>query len=158
MKNIFLVCIAVFLFQNTSYSQSNINLENLFGDLRARHIGPAVMSGRINDMENHPTDSKIIYAGAAGGGVWKSNDAGTTFNPIFDEFCQSIGAIEIDPNDPDNTIYVGTGESWPRNSVSVGDGLYKSNDGGNNWEKIGFEKSERIANIIVNPIIQMKFL
>ena len=86
-----------------------------------------------------------------GGGVWKSNDAGTTFNPIFDEFCQSIGAIEIDPNDPDNTIYVGTGESWPRNSVSVGDGLYKSNDGGNNWEKIGFEKSERIANIIVNP-------
>ena len=151
MKNIFLVCIAVFLFQNTSYSQSNINLENLFGDLRARHIGPAVMSGRINDMENHPTDSKIIYAGAAGGGVWKSNDAGTTFNPIFDEFCQSIGAIEIDPNDPDNTIYVGTGESWPRNSVSVGDGLYKSNDGGNNWEKIGFEKSERIANIIVNP-------
>ena len=134
MKNIFLVCIAVFLFQNTSYSQSNINLENLVGDLRARHIGPAVMSGRINDMENLPTDSKIIYAGAAGGGVWKSNDAGTTFNPIFDEFCQSIGAIEIDPNDPDNTIYVGTGESWPRNSVSVVDGLYKSNDGGNNWE------------------------
>jgi photosystem II stability/assembly factor-like uncharacterized protein len=102
-------------------------------------------------MENHPTDPKIIYAGAAGGGVWKSNDAGTTFNPIFDEYCQSIGAIEIDPNDPDNTIYVGTGETWPRNSVSVGDGLYKSNDGGNNWEKIGFDKSERIANIIVNP-------
>ena len=96
MKNIFLVCIAVLLFQNTSYSQSNINLENLFGDLRARHIGPAVMSGRINDMENHPTDSKIIYAGAAGGGVWKSNDAGTTFNPIFDEFCQSIGATRME--------------------------------------------------------------
>ena len=151
MKKIFLVCIAVFLFQNTSYAQSNIKLENYFGDLRARHIGPAVMSGRINDMENHPTDAKIIYAGAAGGGVWKSNDAGTTFNPIFDEYCQSIGAIEIDPNDPDNTIYVGTGETWPRNSVSVGDGLYKSNDGGNNWEKIGFDKSERIANIIVNP-------
>ena len=151
MKKIFLVCIAVFLFQNTSYTQSTIKLENYFGDLRARHIGPAVMSGRINDMENHPTDAKIIYAGAAGGGVWKSNDAGTTFNPIFDEYCQSIGAIEIDPNDPDNTIYVGTGETWPRNSVSVGDGLYKSNDGGNNWKKIGFEKSERIANIIVNP-------
>jgi len=151
MKKIFLVCIAVFLFQNTSYTQSNIKLENYFGDLRARHIGPAVMSGRINDMEAHPTDAKIIYAGAAGGGVWKSNDAGTTFNPIFDEYCQSIGAIEIDPNDPDNTLYVGTGETWPRNSVSVGDGLYKSNDGGTNWKKIGFEKSERIANIIVNP-------
>ena len=151
MKKILFIFTVLLLTQNTSLSQSNIKLENYFGDLRARHIGPAVMSGRINDMENHPTDAKIIYAGAAGGGVWKSNDAGTTFNPIFDEYCQSIGAIEIDPNDPDNTIYVGTGETWPRNSVSVGDGLYKSNDGGNNWEKIGFEKSERIANIIVNP-------
>jgi photosystem II stability/assembly factor-like uncharacterized protein len=151
MKKILFIFTALLLSQNTSLGQSNIKLENYFGDLRARHIGPAVMSGRINDMENHPTDPKIIYAGAAGGGVWKSNDAGTTFNPIFDEYCQSIGAIEIDPNDPDNTIYVGTGETWPRNSVSVGDGLYKSNDGGNNWEKIGFEKSERIANIIVNP-------
>ncbi len=151
MKKILFIFTVLLLTQNTSLGQSNIKLENYFGDLRARHIGPAVMSGRINDMENHPTDAKIIYAGAAGGGVWKSNDAGTTFNPIFDEYCQSIGAIEIDPNDPDNTIYVGTGETWPRNSVSVGDGLYKSNDGGNNWEKIGFEKSERIANIIVNP-------
>ena len=151
MKKILFIFTVLLLSQNTSLGQSNIKLENYFGDLRARHIGPAVMSGRINDMENHPTDPKIIYAGAAGGGVWKSNDAGTTFNPIFDEYCQSIGAIEIDPNDPDNTIYVGTGETWPRNSVSVGDGLYKSNDGGNNWEKIGFEKSERIANIIVNP-------
>ena len=151
MKKILFIFTALLLSQNTSLGQSNIKLENYFGDLRARHIGPAVMSGRINDMENHPTDPKIIYAGAAGGGVWKSNDAGTTFNPIFDEYCQSIGAIEIDPNDPDNTIYVGTGETWPRNSVSVGDGLYKSNDGGNNWEKIGFDKSERIANIIVNP-------
>ena len=151
MKKILFIFTALLLSQNTSLGQSNIKLENYFGDLRARHIGPAVMSGRINDMENHPTDAKIIYAGAAGGGVWKSNDAGTTFNPIFDEYCQSIGAIEIDPNDPDNTIDVGTGETWPRNSVSVGDGLYKSNDGGNNWEKIGFEKSERIANIIVNP-------
>ncbi|MEO2067612.1 MAG: hypothetical protein ABGW67_05220, partial [Flavobacteriaceae bacterium] len=151
MKKILFIFTVLLLGQNTSIAQSNIKLGNYFGDLRARHIGPAVMSGRINDMENHPTDAKIIYAGAAGGGVWKSNDAGTTFNPIFDEYCQSIGAIEIDPNDPDNTIYVGTGETWPRNSVSVGDGLYKSNDGGNNWEKIGFEKSERIANIIVNP-------
>jgi len=122
-----------------------------FGDLTARHIGPAVMSGRINDMEPHPTNPRIIYAGTAGGGVWKSNDAGTTFNPIFDEYCQSIGAVEVDPNDPDNTIYVGTGETWTRNSVSIGDGLYKTIDGGNTWKKLGFEKSERIANIIVNP-------
>lgn len=125
--------------------------KQLFGDMTARHIGPALMSGRINDMEVHPTNSRIIYAGTAGGGVWKSNDAGTTFNPIFDDYCQSIGAVTLDPNDPDNTIYVGTGETWPRNSVSIGDGLYKSVDGGANWKKIGLEKSERIANVIVNP-------
>lgn len=123
----------------------------LFGDMTARHIGPALMSGRINDLEVHPTNSRIIYAGTAGGGVWKSNDAGTTFNPIFDDYCQSIGAVALDPSDPDNTIYVGTGETWTRNSVSVGDGLYKSTDGGANWKKLGFESSERIANIIVNP-------
>ncbi|MBD1262451.1 hypothetical protein HZY62_17770 [Maribacter polysiphoniae] len=123
----------------------------LFGDMTARHIGPALMSGRINDVEVHPTNNRIIYAGTAGGGVWKSNDAGSTFNPIFDDYCQSIGAVALDPNDPDNTIYVGTGETWTRNSVSLGDGLYKSIDGGANWKKLGFDKSERIANIIVNP-------
>ena len=88
-----------------------IKLESLFGDLNARHIGPALMSGRIIDMEAHPTNSRIIYAGTAGGGVWKSQDGGTTFNPIFDDYCQSIGAVEVDPNDPDNIIYVGTGET-----------------------------------------------
>ena len=143
-----LVCISLSLF---SQEKKEIKLENYFGDLSARQIGPAVMSGRISDMENHPTDPMILYAGSAGGGVWKSNDAGTTFYPIFDDHAQSIGAVELDPNDPDNTIYVGTGEPWPRNSVSIGDGLYKSNDGGNNWKRIGLENSERIANIIVNP-------
>ncbi len=131
--------------------ENTIKLDELFGDLRARHIGPALMSGRINDLEAHPTNARIIYAGTAGGGVWKSNDAGTTFNPIFDDYCQSIGAVEVDPNDPDNVVYVGTGETWTRNSVSYGDGLYKSTDGGTTWNKIGLEKSERIANIIVNP-------
>lgn len=135
----------------TNAQEKNNDGKALFGDMTARHIGPALMSGRINDMEVHPTNSRIIYTGTAGGGVWKSNDAGTSFNPIFDDYCQSIGAVTLDPNDPDNTIYVGTGETWPRNSVSVGDGLYKSVDGGANWNKIGLEKSERIANIIVNP-------
>ena len=148
VSGIALLCISLNLF---SQEKKEIKLENYFGDLSARQIGPAVMSGRISDMENHPTDPMIIYAGSAGGGVWKSNDAGTTFYPIFDDHAQSIGAVELDPNDPDNTIYVGTGEPWPRNSVSIGDGLYKSNDGGNNWKRIGLENSERIANIIVNP-------
>ncbi len=131
--------------------ETPIRAEDYFGDMKARQIGPALMSGRINDLEVHPTNSRIIYAGAAGGGVWKSIDAGATFSPIFDDHCQSIGTIALDPNDPDNTIYVGTGETWTRNSVSIGDGLFKSVDGGANWKKIGFEKSERIANVIVNP-------
>ncbi len=153
MKNkIFIALVAIGLLSIQSYAQdSGVDPKDLFGDIRARHIGPAVMSGRINDLETHPTNPRIIYAGAAGGGVWKSNDAGATFNPIFDEYCQSIGAIEIDPNDPDNVVYVGTGETWTRNSVSYGDGLYKSTDGGATWKKLGFDKSERIANIIVNP-------
>jgi len=154
MKNFFSLLTCVFLLNNfSSFAQDTgtVDAKDLFGDLRARHIGPALMSGRINDLETHPRNPRIIYAGAAGGGVWKSNDAGTTFNPIFDKYAQSIGAIAIDPNDPDNTIYVGTGETWTRNSVSIGDGLYRTKDGGNTWEKLGFDKSERIANIIINP-------
>ena len=152
MNKFFLLSLLVF-FSQFSFTQekAKIDLKYLFGDMRARHIGPALMSGRINDLENHPTNPRIIYAGTAGGGVWKSNDAGTTFNPIFDEYCQSIGAVSLDPNNPDKIIYVGTGETWTRNSVSIGDGLYKSSDGGNNWKRIGFEKSERISNIIINP-------
>jgi len=125
--------------------------KELFGDLKARHIGPAIMSGRITDLELHPTNARIIYAGTAGGGVWKSSNGGATFNPVFDDYCQSIGAVEVDPSNPDNVVWVGTGEVWTRNSVSVGDGLYKTNDGGATWQKMGFEKSERIAGIQVNP-------
>lgn len=121
------------------------------GDLTARQIGPALMSGRVIDLEAHPTNPRIFYVGSAGGGVWKTQDGGISFNPVFDEHCQSIGAIEVDPSDPDNTIYVGTGEIWTRNSVTIGDGLYRSTDGGSNWSKLGFENSERIASIIVNP-------
>ena len=137
----------------TSYAQQDAITKGkeLFGDLRARHIGPALMSGRITDMELHPTNDRVMYAGTAGGGVWKSNNGGATFNPIFNEYCQSIGAVEIDPSNPDNVIWVGTGETWTRNSVSLGDGLYKTVDGGTNWIKMGFEKSERIAGIQVNP-------
>ena len=137
----------------SSYAQQDAITKGkeLFGDLKARHIGPALMSGRTTDLELHPTNDRVLYVGTAGGGVWKSTNGGATFNPIFDDYCQSIGAVEIDPSGPDNTIWVGTGETWTRNSVSVGDGLYKTVDGGTNWIKMGFEKSERIAGIQVNP-------
>ncbi len=138
---------------NTTDQSDEIILKGkeMFGDLSARQIGPALMSGRISDLEGHPTNNRIIYAGTAGGGVWKSTNGGASFNSIFDDYIQSIGVVTVDPHDPDNTIWVGTGETWTRNSVSIGDGVYKSKDGGNNWTKIPLEGSERVSSIIVHP-------
>ena len=141
----------VFSFAYSQNSEQILNGKELFGDLKARHIGPALMSGRIADIENHPTNNKIIYIGTAGGGVWKSSDGGASFNPIFDKHIQSIGCVTVDPNNPDQVIWVGTGETWTRNSVSVGDGIYKSTDGGLNWTNMGLKTSERIASIVVDP-------
>ncbi len=137
----------------TSFAQDIAELKGkeLFGGLKARHIGPALMSGRISDVQGHPEKSAVIYAGTAGGGVWKSTDGGVLFNPIFDDYCQSIGTIAIDPKDPDNTIWVGTGEIWTRNSTSIGDGIYKTTNGGRSWKKMGLEKSERISTILFDP-------
>ncbi|PWA06316.1 WD40/YVTN/BNR-like repeat-containing protein [Flavobacterium laiguense] len=137
----------------TLFAQEKIVLKGkeLFGDMKARHIGPALMSGRITDLEMHPTNNKIMYTATAGGGVWKSNDGGASFNPIFDEHIQSIGCIAIDPSKPDQNIWVGTGETWTRNSVSMGDGIYKSTDGGQNWKNMGLPKSDRISSIIIDP-------
>jgi photosystem II stability/assembly factor-like uncharacterized protein len=125
--------------------------DSLFGDMSARQIGPALMSGRINDLEVHPTDNRIIYVGSAGGGVWRSQNGGASFEPIFDDHVQSIGVVTVDPVQPDKTIWVGTGETWTRNSVSTGDGLFKSDDGGVNWKQVGFENSERISSVEINP-------
>lgn len=123
---------------------------SIFGDMSVRNIGPATMSGRITDIESPANDPNTIYVGTAGGGVWKSIDGAVSFSPVFDEHMQSIGCIAIDPNDAE-TIWVGTGEINVRNSVSLGDGLYKSSDGGKNWVHMGFENSERIAAVIVKP-------
>ncbi|MGL1608634.1 WD40/YVTN/BNR-like repeat-containing protein, partial [Vibrio parahaemolyticus] len=90
------------------------------------------------------------YVGAAGGGIWKSQNGGQTFNPVFDKYCQSIGAIAIEPGNG-KVVYVGTGESNMRNSVSIGDGLYKTTDGGANWQKIGLDSTEHISKILIDP-------
>jgi photosystem II stability/assembly factor-like uncharacterized protein len=121
--------------------------------LGIRNIGSAAMSGRIAAIAGrHEKDGKItLFVGAASGGVWKSSDGGTSFEPVFDkEPVQSIGAIALDPSNPE-TVWVGTGESWTRNSVSIGDGIYKSTDGGESWSNVGLPNSERIARIIVSP-------
>jgi photosystem II stability/assembly factor-like uncharacterized protein len=121
-----------------------------FGGLTARAIGPAAMSGRITAIDAVETDRLTIFAGAASGGVWKSTDGGVAWAPVFDKHTQSIGAIAIDRSNP-RTVWVGTGESCTRNSVSVGDGVYKSSDGGESWNHVGLEASERIARIVVHP-------
>ena len=123
---------------------------NTFGGLEARSIGPAVMGGRIAAIDAVPQEPLTIYVGAAGGGVWRSTDGGVTWKPVFDDHVQSIGAITVDPKTP-KTVWVGSGESWTRNSTSVGDGLYKSTDGGDSWQRVGLENSERIARIQVSP-------
>jgi photosystem II stability/assembly factor-like uncharacterized protein len=139
------------LVDHPAIAQSTFTLdENTFGAIEARAIGPANMSGRIAALDAVASDPRVIYVGAAAGGVWKSKNAGTTFKAIFDEYTQSIGAIAIDQAHPD-TVWVGTGETWVRNSVSVGDGIYRTKDGGEKWEHFGLEKTERIARIIIHP-------
>lgn len=152
MKQAITVFLSLF-FAYLSIAQTPVSIQadEVFNAIRARQIGPAVMSGRVVDLEAHPTNSKIFYVGAAGGGVWKTNNAGISFQSVFDKHNQCIGTVTLDPNDPDNTIWVGTGETWTRNSVSIGDGIYKSTDGGLNWQHKGLKNSERISDIVVHP-------
>ncbi|MEO8622973.1 MAG: sialidase, partial [bacterium] len=128
-----------------------VDSETIAG-LGARNIGSAAMSGRIAAIDAvHEGNRLTVYLGAASGGVWKSLNGGTTYKPVFDkQEVQSIGAVTIDPTNP-KTVWVGTGESWTRNSVSIGDGIYKSTDGGDNWTNMGLKESERIVKIIVDP-------
>jgi len=120
--------------------------------LPARNIGSATMSGRIAAVDAVDQDGRITaFVGAASGGVWKSVNGGTTYKSVFDrESVQSIGAIAIDPSNT-KTVWVGTGEAWVRNSVSVGDGVYKSTDNGENWTNVGLKDSEHIAKILIDP-------
>jgi photosystem II stability/assembly factor-like uncharacterized protein len=128
-----------------------VDSETISG-LGARNIGSATMSGRVAAIDAVQEGQRLtVYIGAASGGVWKSVNGGSTFKPVFDKQpVQSIGAITIDPKNP-KTIWVGTGESWMRNSVSVGDGVYKSTDGGENWTNMGLKDSEHITKILVDP-------
>ncbi len=144
-----LACALFFLVPRAARSQVVLDSDVLAG-LAPRPIGPAVMSGRIAAIAGVASDPVTLYLGSAGGGVWKSSDGGTTFKPIFDQYPQSIGAVAVDPSHP-LTVWVGTGETWTRNSVSVGAGLYRSTDGGDHWEQVGLKDSERIAKILIHP-------
>src|SRR5216683_897076 len=128
-----------------------VDSETISG-LGARNIGSAAMSGRIAAVDAAWEGQRLtVYVGAASGGVWKSVNGGTTFKPVFDKQpVQSIGAITVDPKNA-KVVWVGTGEAWTRNSVSIGDGIYKSGDGGDNWTNLGLKESEHIAKILVDP-------
>ncbi len=127
-----------------------VDLEN-FDGLKFRSIGPAGMSGRITAIDAVERNSNIIYIGSASGGVWKSINGGTTWDPIFDDQkTLSIGAVKINQNNPDE-IWVGTGEGNPRNSHNSGRGVFRSIDGGKTWTDMGLENTRTIHRIIINP-------
>lgn len=122
-----------------------------FSALKWRGIGPAVASGRISDLAVVPGATSTWFVAAASGGVWRTRNAGVTFEPIFDDQpSYSIGCITVDPHDP-LTVWVGTGENNSQRSVGYGDGIYVSRDGGDTWSNLGLKTSEHIAKILVHP-------
>ena len=122
-----------------------------FKNMNMRSVGPAVMSGRVTAIDVDPLNDNIIYVGTASGGLWKSESAGMTWSPIFDEQeVLGIGSVEIDPSNHD-VLWVGTGEGNPRNSQTNGAGIYRSLDAGKNWQRMGLERTHTIHRVAVDP-------
>ncbi|MDQ6656494.1 MAG: hypothetical protein M3Y80_11865, partial [Verrucomicrobiota bacterium] len=125
--------------------------EPLFKNLKTRAIGPAIMGGRVSDIAIDPRNPGVFFVGFATGGVFKTGDNGTTWDPVFDkESTLSIGAVAIAPSDSD-VVWVGTGEANDRNSSGWGNGVYRSTDGGSTWQNVGLKESRAIGRIIVHP-------
>src|SRR6516165_3245345 len=123
---------------------------SLYSGLRWRMIGP-FRAGRVNAVTGVPGQPSTFYFGSVGGGVWRSTNAGRTWNPIFDsQNVASIGAIAVAPSNP-QVVYVGTGEADMRDSIQFGDGMYKTTDGGKSWTHLGLETTRQIGRVIVNP-------
>jgi photosystem II stability/assembly factor-like uncharacterized protein len=144
-----LLILLLALFTQTSFAQK-LDMEKFKG-MKPRSIGPAGMSGRITSIDVVHSNTDIMYAGSASGGLWKTTSAGISWEPIFDkENVLSIGAIAIQQDNP-SVIWIGTGEGNPRNSLNGGYGIYKSLDGGKNWKVMGLEKTRNIHRIIIDP-------
>ena len=132
-------------------SDAKPTFESAFARLEWRSIGPANMGGRTADVEGVPGNANIVYVATASGGLWKTVNAGVTWKPIFErQGTFSIGDIALAPSNPE-VVWVGTGESNVRNSVSFGDGVYKSTDGGKNWQHMGLKDTEHISAIVIHP-------
>ncbi len=122
-----------------------------FAGLKLRSIGPALMSGRIGDFAVNPKDPSHYFVAVCSGGVWKTTNAGTTWTPVFDkQGSYSIGCVTMDPKNP-NVVWVGTGENNSQRSVGFGDGIYRTRDGGKNWDNMGLKESEHIGMILIDP-------
>jgi len=122
-----------------------------FSGLKLRNIGPAFNSGRIADFAVNPNDHSEYYVATASSGIWKTNNSGTTFKPIFDKYgAYSIGCITIDPNNP-YVVWTGTGENNHQRALGYGDGVYKSTDAGKTWKNMGLKDSRQIGGIVVDP-------
>jgi len=122
-----------------------------FSGLKFRLIGPAVASGRVTSIAVNPKNKFEYYVGVASGGVWKTVNDGTTWTSLFDgEGSYSVGWVTLDPNDS-SVVWVGAGESNSQRSVGYGDGIYRSDDGGKNWQNLGLKKSEHIGRVVVDP-------
>ncbi len=137
---------------SSTYAQDTESLlDSVLASLEFRAIGPAVAGGRIADIAIHPAQPRTWYLAVGSGGVWKSSNAGTTWQPLFDDqISYSIGEITLDPTNPD-VVWVGTGENVSGRHVGWGDGLYRSRDGGQSWESMGLKESEHISRILIHP-------
>ncbi|HEY6063450.1 MAG TPA: hypothetical protein VIV35_07560 [Chitinophagaceae bacterium] len=132
-------------------SAQKISLDK-FKNWKPRNIGPAGMSGRITSIDAVVDNPNIIYLCAASGGVWKTENSGNSWTPIFDEQpTQNTGSVAIQQSNP-NIVWVGTGEGNPRNSLNIGEGIYKSMDAGKTWKRMGLEKTKNIHRIIIDPV------
>ena len=146
---LFTTYICVFLNTNTGFCQK-IKLEQ-FRNLKTRSIGPAGMSGRVTAIDALYSNPDLVYLGTASGGVWKTENAGISWKPVFDEQpILNIGSVAIQQNNP-SIVWVGTGEGNPRNSLNIGGGIYKSLDGGKSWKMMGLEKTRNIHRILIDP-------
>lgn len=140
-----------FIFAIAMPLQAQKITDNTFKGLKLRNIGPSFTSGRIADIAIHPENENIWYVAVGSGGVWKTENSGTTWKPIFDsQKSYSIGAITIDPSNT-HTIWVGTGENVGGRHVAFGDGIYVSHDDGASWKNMGLKNSEHLSKIVVHP-------
>jgi photosystem II stability/assembly factor-like uncharacterized protein len=134
-----------------SPARADAEPESPFDHLAWRNVGPVNMSGRVADVEGVPGDPRIVWVGSASGGVWKSTDGGLTFDPVMDDQpVASIGDLGVAPSNP-NVVYVGSGEANVRNSVSSGNGVYKTTDGGQSWRHVGLVGTRHISRVLVHP-------